>query len=716
MRKKRIAALPLLFVAVTLSTGCRVEGRDVSADVVTRTDYTSVYDKIGDRVRIDMVEEEGSEAFVTVDGVRYTLGMDFLSKAMVYNVQPAGEFADAQAVYEEWWRLYMQRWNLLVPEIPLYSNRYFDVYNARLNNFKTTAYYDCADGVVGASLSSGDFVTIGSITALSGLFRDAAFGKGSAGAADSDIQSLTSGYATVYTDGQGSLRFADGDVLSYREERQNADGSKTFLLRIQEGLTFSDGSPIKAENYLVAALVGCTPVLASVGGGFSAGSRFVGYEKFNAYTGGGNPVPFTGFRLLDDYTFSVTVKSRFAGYYYAPSYAAFSPQPLSLYLDGGKVRDDGDGCYLEEEFYRKEPRNGVSVYTQAEKIKARMHTPVDGYPYSGPYVLQWYDGGTKTATLVRNKSFQGDYRGKPSIEKIIYAPIVAETQLDQLKKGRVDVLSGITGGEETKAALSLVAKEPNSFRENHYDRAGYGKLAFRCDFSPTQFAEVRRAVMYTIDRDEFAQVFTGGYGGVVDGPYYSGWETYQRVKDRLRVNGYAYSIEKAKEELRKGGWVYDGNGAPYQEKGGGVRYKKLQGYEKSYANLTYSSKDKRYRTEYVDGEYYMPLVINWMGTQPNPVTDQLVTAWQTKSSAGQKIGAYLTYTSGDFNGAVYGEYCQMPSYGFRSPTYGAVNFATGFSSAVYDQSFAWTLDLQEFASKSSNFLRDEADFFDGGEE
>ncbi|MBQ8428356.1 MAG: hypothetical protein IJX18_03790, partial [Clostridia bacterium] len=418
-----------------------------------------------------------------------------------------------------------------------------------------------------------------------------------------------------------------------------------------------------------------------------------------------------GLRLLDDYTFSVTVKPQYAEYYYALSYATFLPQPTELYIGEFSVKDDGAGCYLDSAFYAKETKNGVSRYVEAERLSEVLRTAVDGFAYSGPYRLEKYDPSSRTATLRKNAYFQGDYRGVPTIERIIYAPVVTETQLDQLQKGQIDVLSGITGGEETKAALALVGKSGGGVKENHYERAGYGKLAFRCDFSPTQFAEVRRAVMHTIDRDEFAQVFTGGYGGVVDGPYYHGWETYHKVKDRLQLNGYAYSIEKAKTELKKGGWIYDKRGNLYDENKGGVRYKKLTGYEKSYANLTYASKDKRYRTEYVDGEYYMPLVVNWMGTQPNLVTDQLITAWQTRMSANEKIGAYITYTSGDFNGAVYGEYCQMPSYGFRRPTYGAVNFATGFSSAVYDQSFSWSVVPAEFATKSSNFLRDEADFY-----
>ena len=151
--------------------------------------------------------------------------------------------------------------------------------------------------------------------------------------------------------------------------------------------------------------------------------------------------------------------------------------------------------------------------------------------------------------------------------------------------------------------------------------------------------------MHTIDRDEFAQVFTGGYGSVVHAPYYVGSETYLAVKDRLKLNKYEYSVEKAKTELRAGGWVYNADGSAYDETKGGVRYKKLSGYELSYNNLTFAATDNKYKTVKVAGAYYMPLVINWMGTPPNPVTDQLITAWQNNPNAGEKIGAYITYSS-----------------------------------------------------------------------
>lgn len=697
----------------TLGAGCKKKSdTDVLNDVVTRENYQSVYGKIGQNVTIDMVtEKENGFAYVTVDGREYELGMDFLSMAMVYNTRPAGVFATPTDVYNEWWRLFMQRWNSLAPEVPLYSNQYYDIYNAKIDRLQTNPYWSVTEAIVGAKILSGEnSVILGSNTDLSGAFRNASFGKSAPGAADLAIQTLTSGYSTVVTDMGGRYVWAGSEILRSHTETENMDGTKTFTMRIAEDLTFSDGTPIRAENYLAELLVGSGKVMKQAGGGEAAGLTLVGYEEFNAYEGEGEPVAFSGVRLLDEYTFSVTVKKEYADYYYALRYGAFTPTPTSLYLGEYTVKDDGKGAYIEKDFYSRSVQNGVLGYTMSATIvKNLADIRESAFPYSGPYTVESYDQATRVATLKRNERYKGDVRGKPSIDRISYVKIIAETQLDQLKQGRVDVLASVTGGEDTKAALALV--DNVRFKETHYDRAGYGKLAFRCDFGPTQFAEVRRAVMHTIDRDEFAQTFTGGYGSVVHAPYYVGSEAYMAVKDKIKLNKYEYSVEKAKEELKKGGWVYNSDGSAYDETEGGVRYKKLNGYEKTYNNLTFASTDNKYKTLKNNGEYYMPLVINWMGTQPNPVTDQLITAWQNNPNAGARIGMYITYASGDMNSALYGEYAQMPAYGFTRARYGAVNFATGFTGAAYDQAFLWTLDQTMYDNYSANYLMDEADFY-----
>ncbi len=713
--KKTVYAIFALLGAscFTLGTGCkRKSDTDVLNDVVNRENYESVYGKIGQNVTIDMVtEKENGMAYVTVDGREYELGMDFLSMAMVYNTRPAGVFATATDVYNEWWRLFMQRWNMLAPEVPLYSNQYYDIYNAKIDKMQTNPYWSVTDAIVGAKILSGEnSVILGSNTDLSGAFRNASFGKSAPGSADLAIQTLTSGYSTVVTDMGGRYVWAGSEILRSHTETENMDGTKTFTMRIAEDLTFSDGTPIRAENYLAELLVGSGKVMKQAGGGESAGLTLVGYEAFNAYEGEGEPIAFSGVRLLDEYTFAVTVKKEYADYYYALRYGAFTPAPTSLYLGEYKIKDDGKGAYIEKDFYQRSSQNGVLGYTMSATITKNLaDIRESAFPYSGPYTVEAYDQATRVATLKRNERYKGDVRGKPSIDRISYVKIIAETQLDQLKQGRVDVLASVTGGEDTKAALALV--DNVRFKETHYDRAGYGKLAFRCDFGATQFAEVRRAVMHTIDRDEFAQTFTGGYGSVVHAPYYVGSEAYMAVKDKIKLNKYEYNVEKAKEELKKGGWVYNADGSAYDEGAGGVRYKKLSGYEKTYNNLTFASTDNKYKTLKRKGEYYMPLVINWMGTQPNPVTDQLITAWQNNPNAGAKIGMYITYASGDMNSALYGEYAQMPAYGFTRARYGAVNFATGFTGAAYDQAFLWTLDQTMYDNYSTNYLMDEADFY-----
>ena len=716
-RKGRALKIGATFTALSIAcvfpfTGCkRVDNGAFLKDVVYREDFASVYDAIGARVQLENVKEGADgRAYAEIDGVEYELGMDFLSMAMVYNAKPSGEFTTAEEAYNEWWRLYMQRWNWLMPEVPLYSNQYYDVYNGKIDELKTSPYWDVNDAVIASKVIAGEnAVVLGSSTELSGSFRDASFGKSSPASADLAVQKLTSGYSTVVTDMGGSYVYADEHILVSHDEKMNADGTKTFTMRIADNLAFSNGEKITAKNYLVGLLAGSCAVMRSAGGKDSAGLTLVGFDEFNRYDGTGDVATFAGVRLLDEHTFSITVKQEYADYYYALQYGAFTPAPLTLYLGEYDIKDDGKGAYIEKGFYKKQMKNGVETYAFADKIRENMYdVSANRFPYSGPYYVASYDKSSKTATLRKNPLYKGDIRGKASIERISYVKIVPETQLDQLKKGRVDVLAGVTGGEETKAALTVV--DGVRFKETHYDRAGYGKLAFRCDFSPTQFAEVRRAIAYTIDRNEFAQVFTGGYGSVVDAPYYVRSNAYLAVKDKLKLNKYAYGVDKAKESLIVGGWIYNADGSLYDEKRGGVRYKKLTGYERSHENLAYASTDNKYRTVKVGDDYYMPLVINWIGTQPNPVTDQLITAWQNNPNAGRKIGGYITYSSGDMASALYGEYMQMPAYGFTKARFGAVNFATGFTSAAYDTSFSWTLDPEKYDNYSSNYLRDDADF------
>ena len=733
MRKLRIFSLVLaLLMILPLAVACKkkqaVEYEAIDpADAVEHDDFTSVYDMIGSKVTIDMVEEDSAGmAHVTVDGVKYTLGMDFLSMAMVYNTKvPDGSatYKTEEDVYNMWWKLYIQRWNYLAPEIPLYSNIYYDLYNAKITNFVTTPYWGPADAIVAAGSSDGK-VILGSTTDLSGAFRNAAWGKSSPGASDLDIQNLISGYATAMSGSDGNYSWnetalakgADGKAI-IPTSKVNEDGTLTYTIKIANDLTFSDGSKITAKNYVAGVLANSTAVAAEAGGTANSGNTLVGFNEFKAYDGTNDGAAvdkitaskvFKGVRLVDDYTFEVTFTADYAGYYYSIINASFSPDPLALYLGAaGDVLTDANGyCYLNDAFYAKKD----GKYTTAAEITANLKWN-SGLPFSGPYVVSNYDESAKIATLKLNKAYKGDVRGKATIETVSYIRVVSQTQMDMFQRGEVDVIAGITGADETNAALKVVSDNPDKYKETHYDRAGYGKLGFRADFGPTGMVEVRQAIMYTINRPEFAQTFTGGHGSVVHGPYYTGFSAYQANKDTIKLNHYTYSSSSAIDVLVAGGWVYNEKGEEFKAGTDAVRYKKLSGYELSKDNLNFQSKDGKYKTVKIKGEYYMPLVINWYGTADNPVTDQLLTAWQKNPASTTEIGMYITYTLTDFATGLYGELKRDPKSGFNgTPMLNAINFASGFTSAAYDYAFNWSID-PDYEVYSACYIKDEADFY-----
>ncbi|MDE5893194.1 MAG: hypothetical protein K2H45_09755 [Acetatifactor sp.] len=682
------------------------------------TDYVSLYSQFGKGTSIaDVIEdEETGFAYIDRDGLRYELGLDFLSMAMVYNtsVPDGGYWETEDDVYATWWKLYIQRWNALLPEIPLYANEYYNIYNSAIKGVEenpTNPYWDTANAIVDWSSEKDDnSIIVGDVTELSGKFRYATFGGSNPGASDLAIQNLIVGMDTVTANKEGGYQWNDTIVASHSDE-ENADGSKTYTIKIKEGLKFSDGSPVTAKNYLVFTMVFSTPVAAQAAGkDHQSGMTCVGFSDFNTYTGPGSEEGskvFTGLRLLDDYTFSVTIDPEYLPYFYDVTYAGFSAQYLPMWIGDADILDDGEGVYFTDDFYAM---TGDS-YDMAAHIGATSTNTDTTYPCSGPYYIESFDAADKSAVVKVNPEFPGNYEGtKPSIETVVYKKVVSETQLEDLKSGGIDVLSQITGGDATNEAIALVDAEPDKYFCTHYSRAGYGKLGFRADFGPVQFPEVRQAIAYCMDRAAFAKDFTGGYGGVQDGPYYSGSWMYQAaVGQGMMLNAYATSADSAIAVLEEGGWVYDAEGNDYVE---GIRYKKIPAAEMSENDKTFQSKDGAYVTTQVGDDYYMPLVLNWYGTTPNEFSDLLVTGFANNDNL-KNAGFDVQYTFGTFQ-AMLDEQYQAPVYGlYQGPAlYTCFNYATGFTSAAYDYSYNLTIDPGMYDDGWNNyFIKDEADAY-----
>lgn len=681
-------------------------------------DYTELYDEIGDKVTIDDVQEDPTTglAYVEYEGKTYELGMDFLSMAMVYKtaVPENSQYETEDDVYAAWWKYYMTRWNYLLPEIPLYSNEYYDVYNAKIkgvDEHPTNPYWGPAKALIDWTSEKADNdIIIGNTTDLSGKFRYSPFGGSNPGAADLDVDNLINGLETVATTKEGGFE-VNKTVVKQLDKVENEDGTLTYTITLNDGLLFSDGTPVTAKNYLYFPMVFSTLVAAEAEGkDRQAGLTMVGFEEFNAYDGtnegDGVSKTFAGLRLLADNQFSVTVKAEYANYYYAISYAGFSPFVKELWCGDYDIADDGEGCYFTDGFYNK---TGDS-FDMAAHIVASSNNIDTTYACSGPYVVESYDEGDKSAILTLNPNFPGNYEGaKPSIAKVIYKKSVSATQLDDLKSGGVDVLMGITGGDETDEAVAACDNSNGAFVYTHYSRAGYGKLQFRNDYGPAQFTAVRQAITYCLDRASFAKTFTGGYGGVVDGAYYTGsWMYKEAAANGMLLNAYDTSADTAIAVLEADGWIYDANGEPYVE---GVRYKKIPAEYADENDKTYKSIDGAYVTTKVGDDYYMPLVLNWYGTTDNPFSNLLVTDFEQGANIAA-AGIVIQKTTGDFS-PMLDEFYQQAVYGFYSgtPMYSCFNYATGFTSAAYDYSYNWSIDPSFYENNSIAYLMDEADIY-----
>lgn len=545
------------------------------------------------------------------------------------------------------------------------------------NDTSSTGSTDAGSSSSTTAEPASNQIIFGSTTELSGDLGNAWWTNN---AADMDIRTLIDDYDVITTDQEGAF-VENKTVCGGIESVENEDGTKTFTVKINEGLMFNNGDPITAADYVAYALVAYSPAAKEAGAKNSSGAAQVvgGTDYMN-----GDADTITGIHLVDEYTYSITISADYLPYYFDVLYASLKPIALKQYASADlTVKDDGEGVYLD----------GGEL--KADEIDASRYV-YEGRISAGPYQLVEFDQAALQATLEINPNYAGNFEGqKPSIEKIIYTKAVQETMMDTLKTGGVDFLSALTDGNEINTALDM--EEAGGFHTVSYDRSGYGVLSFQCDFGPTQFQAVRHAVAYLLDRNEFANQFCQGYGSVVNGPYGVAMWMYQESKEELseKLNPYAYSVDSAIAELEADGWVYDENGDAYTS---GIRYKKVTAEEAG---------DYEHNITLADGTILMPLIIEWASSENNSVSELLAVMLangEQTAEAGMQINMH-TMSFDDLLNYMYRDASQGDQYGV--PTYGMYNLATNWT-AQYDVSYSFTLDPELVAmGYNTTFSKDE---------
>lgn len=526
-------------------------------------------------------------------------------------------------------------------------------------------------------------VVIGTSTEASGDWAYSAFVR-NPNATDNSVVKLTDDMVTIESNQHGDYVINKTVVKSY-ERIEEENGNVTFKFVINDGLKFNNGEAVTAENFVAWTMFLVSPAGKEMG---------VVSATYNMLPGGlayrnGETNVLSAVRLYDEKTFSITIaktgedgETSYLPYYYDLTYAGMQAVNLTYWFgEGWSVKDDGEGVY----FVNADGKEFTAATVGDTVTAGRFAT--GNRVTAGPYNLVSYDQSSSEIVLEVNENYNGNFEGqKPGIQKLVIVKTSDDTVMDMISTGQIQIYSQIADGAQVNAVLDLIEAGTIDSSPSQYDRAGYGYFGFACDLGPVQFTEFRQAVVYLLNRVEFAQTFCQGWGSVVHGPYCTAFTMTSKTDIDKKVNHYDYNPEKAVELLKQAGFVYNADGSDYVDGSGEVRYAKVTEEQARY----YESFNK----VLADGTILMPATLNWASSEGNSVS-ALLTTMLASSDATKAAGISIVKTEMTFPSLLSYMYRQEMNGAvgdFSVPTYNMFNLATGYNGGVYDESYNWTTD------------------------
>lgn len=145
------------------------------------------------------------------------------------------------------------------------------------------------------------------------------------------------GYATYFPDESGQYILNPTVTTQEPEVTENEDGTKTYTFYLADDLKWNDGEPITALDYVFTSFFLASPEWMAQGANNSmAGEDYVGFDEYHS----GDTRVFEGVKLIDDYTFSITLKAEKLPYFYETVMASSSPTPIHRYAPNLTVVDN----------------------------------------------------------------------------------------------------------------------------------------------------------------------------------------------------------------------------------------------------------------------------------------------------------------------------------------------------------------------------------------
>ncbi len=306
----------------------------------------------------------------------------------------------------------------------------------------------------------------------------------------------------------------DGDYVPGLADYWTIDSDgKTYTFYINANATWSDGTPLTAADCVMSYDAQSNP---------DTGSSYTG--TFVAFV--------ASYEAVDDKTFKVVATDIFPqivflGNAYAPIMPAHiwgDVEPANWASDGGSTGAD--------------------------------LTRVIG---SGPFTYTSYDGSTTRAEFAKNEGYWDDV---PVIDQFVFQSSAEETAaIEQLRAGDIDFYENVPAPDV--ADLDAL----DNVNVALYSTYSFSWWGYNLDPEKTtlfQQPEVRKALLYAVDRQSLVDNQLLGFGIVANGsqPELS----IAFAPDRITTK-YTYDVEKAKQLLADAGWA-DSDGDGIVEKDG----------------------------------------------------------------------------------------------------------------------------------------------------
>ncbi len=292
---------------------------------------------------------------------------------------------------------------------------------------------------------------------------------------------------------------ASGEYVPYLADWELSDDKLTYTFTLKDGIKFSDGTDMTAEDVAYSYSV-------------PAEDDYAG-PRLNVANA------IADIKVIDDKTVAFTM-------------ASASPANIQNFTYG----------IMSKEYY---------AHSSFEELNELNQKPMG----SGKFVLE--DGGYASKQYVKLKTNENywDSEAKPKIDGVCMLEVADDTVLSSLESGEIDMCMPAAKAENVESIESMSNAHLVSYLGN-----GYTFMCFNTTRPTLAQTEVRQALMYALDRKSFLKAEYGSDDLVSLGmtPISPVSWAYPGNDE---LNAYDYDLDKAAKMLDDAGWKdTDGDG------------------------------------------------------------------------------------------------------------------------------------------------------------